>query len=51
MESEIQSALPRLAKPFTEADLARELERIVPPARKGGRVMTLRAGARSPAVM
>ena len=51
MESEIQSDLPRLAKPFTEADLAGELERIAPPARKGGRVMTLRAGARSPAVM
>jgi PAS domain S-box-containing protein len=48
MEPEIQPGLLRLAKPFTEAELAGELERIVPLAREGGRVLTLRAGARSP---
>ncbi len=48
MDSEIQSALPRLAKPFTEAELARQLERIVPSKRDGGRARTLRAGAGSP---
>jgi len=45
MEPEIHSVLPRLAKPFTEADLARELERIVPPAREGGRVNLYRSPA------
>jgi CheY-like chemotaxis protein len=48
MEPEIQPGLLRLAKPFTEAELAGGLERIVPLAREGGRVLTLRAGARSP---
>jgi PAS domain S-box-containing protein len=38
MDSEIQSGLPKLAKPFTEIELARELERIVPGKRDGGRV-------------
>ena len=48
MGSEIQTPLPRLAKPFTEAELAREIENIVPHAREGGRVRALGAGARSP---
>ena len=42
MDSEIQSGLPKLAKPFTEVELARELERIVPGKRDGGRVPKLR---------
>jgi PAS domain S-box-containing protein len=48
MDSEIQTALPRLAKPFTEAELAHELERILPLAREGGRVLPFGAAARSP---
>lgn len=47
MESEAQSILPRLAKPFTEADLVKELERIVPRGRDGGRVLKFRTGASS----
>jgi CheY-like chemotaxis protein len=42
MEPEIVSSLPRLAKPFTEAELARELDRIVPGLRKDGRVLKFR---------
>ena len=42
MDSEIQSGLPKLAKPFTEVELARELERIVPGKRDGGRLPKLR---------
>ncbi len=42
MDSEIQSGLPKLAKPFTEVELAKELERIVPGKRDGGRVPKLR---------
>jgi PAS domain S-box-containing protein len=42
MDSEIQTGLPKLAKPFTEVELARELERIVPGKRDGGRVPKLR---------
>src|SRR6476620_4202652 len=30
MQSEVQPVLPRLAKPFTEAELVKELEHIVP---------------------
>ena len=30
MEPETESSLPKLAKPFTEAELAKEIERIVP---------------------
>jgi CheY-like chemotaxis protein len=39
MASEAQSVLPKLAKPFTEAELVREHERIVPRGRDGGRVL------------
>src|SRR6266436_2347709 len=42
MDSEVQSGLPKLAKPFTEVELAKELERIVPGKRDGGRVPKLR---------
>jgi PAS domain S-box-containing protein len=42
MDSEIQSGLPKLAKPFTEVELARKLERIVPAKRDGGRVPKFR---------
>jgi len=47
MESEAPSILPRLAKPFTEAELVKELERIVPTGRDGGRVLKFRTGASS----
>jgi CheY-like chemotaxis protein len=47
MESEAQSILPKLAKPFTEAELVKELERIVPTGRDGGRVLKFRTGASS----
>ena len=47
MESEAQSILPKLAKPFTEAELVKELERIVPRGRDGGRVLKFRTGASS----
>jgi CheY-like chemotaxis protein len=46
MESEAQS-MPKLAKPFTEAELVNELERIVPSGRDGGRVLKFRSGASS----
>src|SRR6202163_3161938 len=42
MDSEMQSGLPKLAKPFTEVELAKELERIVPRKRDGGRVPKFR---------
>ena len=47
MEPETESSLPKLAKPFTEAELAKELERIVPRARIGGRVLKFQTGAGS----
>jgi PAS domain S-box-containing protein len=47
MESEAQSILPKLAKPFTEAELARELERIVRTRRDGGRVLKFPTGKSS----
>jgi CheY-like chemotaxis protein len=47
MESEAQSILPKLAKPFTEAELVKELERIVPTGRDGGRVLKFRTSASS----
>jgi PAS domain S-box-containing protein len=47
MASEAQSILPKLAKPFTEADLVKELERIVARGRDGGRVLKFRTGASS----
>jgi len=46
MESEAQS-MPKLAKPFTEAELVNELERIVRRGRDGGRVLKFRTGASS----
>ncbi len=36
MESEVEPVLQKLAKPFTQAELAKELERIVPRGRDGG---------------
>jgi PAS domain S-box-containing protein len=47
MEPETKSSLPKLAKPFTEAELAKELEHIVPRARIGGRVLKFQTGAGS----
>jgi PAS domain S-box-containing protein len=47
MESEAQSILPKLAKPFTEAELAEELERIVRRRRDGGRVLKFPTGKSS----
>jgi PAS domain S-box-containing protein len=48
MESEVQPVLPKLAKPFTEAELVKELERIVPRGRDdGGGVLKFRTGAGS----
>jgi PAS domain S-box-containing protein len=47
MEPEAGPSLPRLAKPFTEAELAKELERVVPRARIGGRVLKFQTGAGS----
>ena len=47
MEPETESSLPKLAKPFTEAELAKELERVVPKARIGGRVLKFQTGAGS----
>ena len=39
MEPDTDSTLPRLAKPFTESELAKELERVIPQAPVGGRVL------------
>jgi PAS domain S-box-containing protein len=47
MEPETELNLPKLAKPFTEAQLAKELERIVPRTRIGGRVLKFQTGAGS----
>jgi PAS domain S-box-containing protein len=47
MEAGIESILPKLAKPFTEAELAKELERIAPKVRAGGRVLKFQTGAGS----
>jgi CheY-like chemotaxis protein len=47
MEPETESSLPKLAKPFTQAELAKELERIVPRTRMGGRVLKFQAGTGS----
>jgi len=47
MEPETEPSLPKLAKPFTEAELAKELERVVPKARIGGRVLKFQTGAGS----
>ena len=34
----------KLAKPFTQADLAKELERVAPGSRRSGRVLKFRSG-------
>jgi PAS domain S-box-containing protein len=47
MEPEAGPSLPKLAKPFTEAELAKELERVVPSARIGARVLKFQTGAGS----
>ena len=44
-EPEIEPRLPRLAKPFTEAELANELGRVVKKIHKSGRVLKFRAGS------
>src|SRR5215208_1818942 len=46
MEPETESSLPKLPKPFTETELLKELERVVPVTR-GGRVLKFRTGANS----
>jgi len=45
MEPDIGLNLPKLAKPFTEAELLKELERVIPRPRKGGRVLEFSSGA------
>jgi CheY-like chemotaxis protein len=47
MEPEAGANLPKLAKPFTEVELANELERVVPKARIGGRVLKFQTGTGS----
>ena len=47
MEPETPSNLPQLAKPFTEAELAKELERITPRIRGGARVLKFQSGVGS----
>ena len=47
MEPGAGPSLPKLAKPFTEAELAKELERVVPKARIGGRVLKFQTGMSS----
>jgi PAS domain S-box-containing protein len=47
MEPGTGSSLPKLAKPFTEAELAKELEGVVPKTRIGGRVLKFQTGAGS----
>jgi len=44
MEPETGPDVPKLAKPFTQAELAKELERVVPSARIGGRVLKFQTG-------
>jgi hypothetical protein len=44
MDSATGMALRKLAKPFSQADLTKELDRVVPESRKGGRVLKFRAG-------
>ena len=46
MEPETESSLPKLPKPFTETELLKELERVVPVTR-GGRVLKFRTGGSS----
>ena len=47
MQPENKSNLPKLAKPFTEAELAKELERVIPKARTGARVLKFQPGVGS----
>jgi CheY-like chemotaxis protein len=47
MEPATETDLPKLAKPFTEAELAKELERIIPKMRGGGRVLKFQTGTGS----
>ena len=48
MAEQSDGSLPKLAKPFTEAELAKELEHIVPQsARSAGRVLKFPTGAGS----
>jgi len=49
LDSEAGLILPTLSKPFTEADLAKALARVVPRRRENGRVLKFRTGAK-PAV-
>jgi nitrous oxide reductase accessory protein NosL len=44
MDSAAGTMLRKLAKPFSQADLAKELERIIPGNRTGGRVLKFRSG-------
>jgi PAS domain S-box-containing protein len=48
MGSAAGTTLRKLAKPFSQADLTKELERVVPEGRKGGRVLKFRAGGNPP---
>jgi CheY-like chemotaxis protein/anti-sigma regulatory factor (Ser/Thr protein kinase) len=47
MEPDVEWSQPRLAKPFSEAELVQELERIVRRERDGGRVLKFPFGASS----
>ena len=49
LDPDARVKLPTLSKPFTEADLAKELARVVPRRRENGRVLKFRTGAK-PAV-
>ena len=46
-EPQIEPRLPRLAKPFTEAELAKELARVAQQIPNAGRVLKFRAGSNS----
>jgi PAS domain S-box-containing protein len=49
MDSATVTMLRKLAKPFSQADLAKELGRVAPGSRKGGRVLKFRSGGYPPA--
>ena len=49
MEPGAATSLPKLAKPFTQAELAHMLARVIKPSRRSGRVLKFRPGAK-PAV-
>jgi hypothetical protein len=44
-EPQIDTRLPRLARPFTEAELAKELARVAEKIPNAGRVLKFRAGS------